>query len=407
MKAIILAAGKSTRLHPTTTFRPKPLIEIAGIPILDRIIHSVKAIGINEIIVVTHFQKNKIEDHLRKKFTDVKTVYQKEPIGTGDAIVTGLKNTETDVLVLNGDIVFPPQFLKKAYRQFQDESFLSLISGASVEHTTKYGVLITEGNLVKGVVEKPKNVGSVKNSKLINAGIYFFRKKVLHYFKNIEKSSRGEFEITTIINKLAKEKIAQSFAIIKDGWFDVGYPWDLLESNAYLLHKEKENFHILGNIEENVTIHNKAFIGEHTKVKSGVYIEGPVYIDTGAVIGPNCYIRAGTYIGKNVKIGNACEIKNSIIYHDTTIGHLSYVGDSIIGEKCNFGAGTKTANLRHDRKTVKVTIKNERLDSGRKKLGVIMGDKVNIGINASLMPGIKIVGGKNLDAGKVFKKDIV
>jgi hypothetical protein len=109
------------------------------------------------------------------------------------------------------------------------------------------------------------------------------------------------------------------------------------------------------------------------------------FIDEECDIGPNCYIRPFTSIGRNVRIGNACEVKNSLILDDTHIGHLSYVGDSIIGENCNFGAGTITANLRFDKKNIKVKIKDRVVDSSRTKLGVIMGDNVQTGIGTRLM----------------------
>jgi bifunctional UDP-N-acetylglucosamine pyrophosphorylase/glucosamine-1-phosphate N-acetyltransferase len=111
-------------------------------------------------------------------------------------------------------------------------------------------------------------------------------------------------------------------------------------------------------------------------------------------------------LGKNVRIGNAVEIKNSLILDNTTIGHLSYVGDSVIGKKCNFGAGTKVANLRLDKKEVYMTIKEERISSGRKKLGVFMGDNVNTGINVSLMPGITIGENSHIGAHTLVNQDV-
>jgi len=107
-------------------------------------------------------------------------------------------------------------------------------------------------------------------------------------------------------------------------------------------------------------------------------------------VGPNCFIRPCTSIGKNARVGNACEVKNSIVMDGTHVGHLSYVGDSILCEKCNLGAGTITANLRLDDGTVKMMIKDKAVDTGRRKLGVILGDNVKTGINVLLMPGVKV-----------------
>jgi bifunctional UDP-N-acetylglucosamine pyrophosphorylase/glucosamine-1-phosphate N-acetyltransferase len=113
-------------------------------------------------------------------------------------------------------------------------------------------------------------------------------------------------------------------------------------------------------------------------------------IDEESDIGPNCYIRSYTSIGKKVRIGNACEIKNSIIMDNVHVGHLSYVGDSILGEKCNLGAGTITANYRLDGGTIKMVVKDRVVDSGRTKLGAVLGDDVKAGINVLFMPGVKV-----------------
>jgi len=130
-------------------------------------------------------------------------------------------------------------------------------------------------------------------------------------------------------------------------------------------------------------------VAETARVRSGTYVEGPAFIDEKSDIGPNCYIRPCTSIGKNVRIGNACEIKNSVVMDNTHIGHLSYIGDSVIGEGCNLGAGTVTANYRLDAGTIKMRVKDTVLDSGRRKLGVVLGDGVKAGINALFMPGVK------------------
>jgi bifunctional UDP-N-acetylglucosamine pyrophosphorylase/glucosamine-1-phosphate N-acetyltransferase len=111
-------------------------------------------------------------------------------------------------------------------------------------------------------------------------------------------------------------------------------------------------------------------------------------------------------LGKNVRIGNGVEIKNSIILDDSTIGHLSYVGDSIIGKNCNFGAGTKVANLRFDNKKISMNIKGKKIQSNSRKLGVIMGDNVKTGINVSIMPGISIGENSWIGAHTLVNKDI-
>ena len=142
------------------------------------------------------------------------------------------------------------------------------------------------------------------------------------------------------------------------------------------------------------------------RIRSGSYIEGPTFIGEGSDIGPNCYIRACTSIGNNVRVGNACEVKNSIIMDGTHVGHLSYVGDSILCERCNLAAGTITANLRLDDGAVKMLVKGKVVDTGRRKLGAILGDDVKTGISALLMPGVKVGTNSWIGANSTVHRDV-
>jgi len=171
-------------------------------------------------------------------------------------------------------------------------------------------------------------------------------------------------------------------------WADMGCPWDVLEANRLCLTALEPS--ILGEIDSGARLVGPVFVGREARVLSGAYVEGPTYIGENCEIGPNCLIRPYTSLGKDVKIGNACEVKNSIVMDSTKIPHNSYIGDSIIGENCNFGAGTIVANLRLDDESVRMIVKGRLVDSETKKLGVIVGDHVRTGVNVSLMPGIKI-----------------
>jgi bifunctional UDP-N-acetylglucosamine pyrophosphorylase/glucosamine-1-phosphate N-acetyltransferase len=128
-------------------------------------------------------------------------------------------------------------------------------------------------------------------------------------------------------------------------------------------------------------------MGKGTILRSGTYIQGSVIIGENCDIGPNSYIRGVTTIGDNCRIGNAVEVKNSIVMHNTNIPHHNYVGDSILGENCNLGSGTKVANLRLDEGPISVVIKGETINTGRRKLGVIMGNDVKTGINSMINIG--------------------
>ena len=195
---------------------------------------------------------------------------------------------------------------------------------------------------------------------------------------------------------LAKEKDIK--IIRSDGyWNDIGTPWDLLDANRDLLDGIKARME--GEVEDCVQIKGEVIVGKNTVIKSGTYIEGPVIIGENCTIGPNSYIRPYTVIGNNCHIGNSSEIKASIIMDGSKIPHFNYVGDSVIGENCNLGAGTKVANLRLDERNIRVNLKGRYVDTGRRKLGVIMGDDVHTGINVSIYPGTMIGRGARIGPG--------
>ena len=125
------------------------------------------------------------------------------------------------------------------------------------------------------------------------------------------------------------------------------YPWDILAINEQVVGNLREN-KIDGVVRENVTIDGHVEIGEGTVLLPGVYVEGNVIIGKNCKIGPNCYFRGNTSVGDDCHVGQAVEIKNSVLMNGVSAGHLTYIGDSIIGERTNLGAGTITANFRHD-----------------------------------------------------------
>jgi bifunctional UDP-N-acetylglucosamine pyrophosphorylase/glucosamine-1-phosphate N-acetyltransferase len=273
----------------------------------------------------------------------------------------------------------------------------AVICGKEVENPSDFGVLEIKDNKVVRIIEKPKN----PPTNLANAGIYLFRESIFDFIDKTGLSVRKEFEITDSLQMLIDSGEAVGYSSLASKWIDIGYPWDLLKANEYLLKDLKES--CAGYIEPNATIKGEVTIGKGTLVRNGSYIEGPVVIGENCDIGPNCFIRPSTAIGNNARIGNAVEIKNTIIMEGTHVGHLSYVGDSVIGRHCNFGAGTKVANLRHDGKNIKVMLKGRIIDSGRRKLGVIMGDDVHTGINTSINIGVIIGKGKSTYPGEIVK----
>src|SRR5207237_1801652 len=161
-----------------------------------------------------------------------------------------------------------------------------------------------------------------------------------------------------------------------------------------------------GTVERGVHIRGLAVLEEGSVVKSGSYLEGPVHVGKRCQIGPNSYLRPCSSLGDDVKVGAGCEIKNSIVMMNTKIPHLSYVGDSILGEGCSLGAGTITANLRFDEAEIKSKLRGSWVNSERKKLGAVLGDGAKTGINVSILPGVTVGRRACVVPGAVVDRDV-
>jgi len=391
MKAAILAAGEGVRLQPITATRPKHLISVGGKPILERCLNAIKTAGIEEVVIVIHYKADAIRQYFGdgKQFgLKIEYVEQKEKLGTGNAVSVVEPYVQDDFLLINGDLLFTAEAVKSALDLHRKEKPAATMSVAPVEKPENYGIVELENDkVVKRIVEKPKRDEAPSN--LANAGIYVFSTEIFAKIKQTSPTARGEWEIPDALTLLINEqKPVLAVKLASGDWLDIGRPWDLFEANRWALTRMKHK--ILGLVENGATLIGPVTVAESARIRSGVYIEGPALIDEESDIGPNCYVRPYTSIGRKVRIGNACEVKNSIVMDNAHIGHLSYVGDSIIGEKCNLGAGTITANYRLDAGTIKMMVKDKVENSGRNKLGAVLGDNVKTGINSLFMPGVKV-----------------
>jgi UDP-N-acetylglucosamine diphosphorylase/glucosamine-1-phosphate N-acetyltransferase len=391
MKAVVLAAGEGVRLRPITVTRPKHLIKVGGKSILEHCLEALKLSGVTEVTIVTHYMGESIRQLLGdgEKFgLKITYIEQAEMLGTGNAVSVVEPYIEGDFVLAYGDLLFAPEAVTDIVRLYEAEKPVAVMAVVPVEKPESYGIVeIEKERIIKRIVEKP--TAGKAPSNLANAGLYVFSKDIFDKIKQTKASIRGEWELTDSLSLLIKDgKTVLASKIAKSDWMDIGRPWDLLEANSWVLKRMEHK--VYGTVEIGAHLVGPVTVAETARVRSGAYIEGPSFIGEGSDIGPNCYIRPYTSVGKNVRIGNACEVKNSIVMDGTHVGHLSYVGDSILCERCNLAAGTITANLRLDDGHVKMLVKGKIVDTGRRKLGAILGDEVKTGINALLMPGVKV-----------------
>ncbi len=188
--------------------------------------------------------------------------------------------------------------------------------------------------------------------------------------------------------------------------FPISYPWDLLRMNEEVLAMMEETS-LLGDVSPLATLHGPVRLGNGSRILPGTVIEGPVIIGPNSQIGPNAYIRGRTSIGANCFVGNGAEVKNSIIYNNTYVSRQCYVGDSIIGTHVTLGAGTATENHRHDGRYHVSMIRGKPVNTGRVKLGAIIGDGVRTGVNTSIEAGVKIGVARTTIPGSYVKHDLL
>jgi len=391
IQAVIMAAGKSTRTWPLTLTKPKPLLKVMNKEIIKHNLDALQGL-VGEVIIIVGFKKEMIIEEIGHKYGKLKIRYaeQKTQLGTGHALKYVEKLIKGKFIVMGGDDIFSKKDIKACLRHKY------AVLGCKVEDPGRFGVFVVKGKEVKKVVEKPKKFVS----GIANAGLYVFDKSVFKF--KLRKSQRGEYEIVDYINALIeKERVVCEK--VKGRWLFVGNPWDLIEANSVLVSEIKND--IKGKVEKNVIVKGKLKAGKGTEILSGTYIKGNVIIGENCLIGPNCYLRGNTSIGDGCHIGQAVEIKNSVIMDNAKVPHLSYIGDSVIGENSNLGAGTITANLKHDNKNVRSVVKGKIVDTGRRKFGTIIADDVHTGIKTTIYPGRKIWPGVSTLPGEIIDKD--
>ncbi|NHJ00503.1 MAG: hypothetical protein EAX86_00095 [Candidatus Heimdallarchaeota archaeon] len=403
MDALILAAGKGTRLNPFTSNLPKPLVPIGGKPLLCRILDSLVG-KVQRVVIVVGFKSDLVKEVINTYNYPYEIIWiqQDQQLGTGDAVRISAKYIRSRFFfMMYGDIFTSLSTIEEVFKDYTSGKDTSgIFATIEVANPEKYGWIETENNLLISIREKDPN----PKGSCINTGIMILPSVIFNILERAQRSTRGEFELTDGINQLIKTGCELKIHHIKSYWIDTGYPWDILQANEIAMNEIIDTPEHLKN--SSVTIEGAVKIDPSAILRPGTYIQGPVVIGENAILGPNCFIRPGTYLARNVKIGNGVEVKNSIILDGTTIGHLSYIGDSLIGKNCNFGAGTKIANLKLERNDIEMTIKGDRISSGRRKLGIVMGDNVSTGINVSLMPGITIGENSKIGAHTLITKNL-
>lgn len=244
MKAVILAAGKGTRMRELTQEIPKPMLKVQGKPILEHIIEGILATGIHDIFIVTGWQAEVIERHFgdgSKWKARIAYGRQKVQDGTGKAPELAKEFIGVSPFLLTyGDILVKPETYQQMIHRFTEDYFSGLITVTRGQDVTKGGLnFFDEKFCLKRIVEKPsaqqveqlRNEGWLKPDAPVwyNAGIYIFKPSLFEFTAKLQKSPRGEYELTDAINGLLNTKHAIAGLEIQGRWVDVRDPEVLAE----------------------------------------------------------------------------------------------------------------------------------------------------------------------------------
>jgi bifunctional UDP-N-acetylglucosamine pyrophosphorylase/glucosamine-1-phosphate N-acetyltransferase len=392
MQAVVLSAGTGTRMRPLTDTIPKPMLPVAERPICGHVAHDAVAAGADELVFVVGYEAETVRDYFGAEYKGVPVSYveQEQRRGTADALRVARETLDGDFAVLNGDNLYDADSLRELFASGP------AVGATRVAEPSNYGVLDVADGVVTGIVEKPED----PPSSLVNAGAYVFPAETREWL-DVAESDRGEYEITDVLARVIRERAVTPVEF--DHWLDVGRPWELLEANEWKLAEQETR--IEGEVAEDATLAEGVVVERGATVHSGVTVAGPARICAGAEIGPNAYLRGAVYVGPGATVGHAVEVKNSVLMADAAVPHLSYVGDSLLAPDVNLGAGTKIANLRHDDADVELTVKGERVSTGRRKFGAVFGPGAKTGINTSVNAGVTFSTGATSAPGETVLRD--
>jgi UDP-N-acetylglucosamine diphosphorylase/glucosamine-1-phosphate N-acetyltransferase len=398
MKAIILAAGEGLRCRPLTLTRSKVMLPIANRPILEHVIDSLEKNGINEIILVVGYEKERIMDYFQDGLNfgvKISYVEQKAQLGTAHAIEQAKKlisPEDSEFLVLNGDNLVEPKTIADLLNNYEGDASLLTVR---MEDTAGYGVVLKEKKRVTKILEK--RPGDI--SRIVNTGIYVFTPQVFDTIEKTPISENGEYAITDTLQIMIDEGKTITAVPTESKWLDAIHAWDLLKANAIVLNSAK-NLNIEGEVEDGVTIRGKVAVGKNTKIRSGTYIVGPAVIGDNCDIGPNVVILPSTTIGNNVSIRSFTEIQNSIIMNDCRIYSHGQISHSLIGSNNTIGSG-----LFVEEKDGLLIIMNGIIHRPP-RLGTIFGDDNRIGNSVLVKAGVTIAVDCQVESGNTLYKDL-
>jgi len=388
VKAVFLCGGRGKRMFPIA--EDKFLLDFLDKPLLEHQIKIACEAGLSHFVVIGNPENMARIEQITKEIPKVKVdlALQKESSGIADALKSAEPFLHGELLVINPNDVFSSSAYTKIVTEAGKASVSSYILGYQVHKYFPGGYLqVNSQNELLHIVEKP-NPGE-EPSNLVNILIHRHNnpEELLRYIETAQTTRDDVYECA--LDNMVKDGHKIKVVIYNDFWAPIKYPWHVFKIMEYFLDNAQPYIASSARVSEKANIEGKVVLSDNVKVLENAVIRGPVYIGANSIIGNNALVRDYSHIGSNSVIGYSTEVKHSYI-GDNCWFHSNYIGDSIIDDNCSLGAGTVLANFRLDEGNIQIKVGDRLVDTGYDKLGAIVGRGCRIGVNASLMPGVRV-----------------
>jgi bifunctional UDP-N-acetylglucosamine pyrophosphorylase/glucosamine-1-phosphate N-acetyltransferase len=430
LHVVILAAGKGTRMKSS---RPKVLHRVAGRPMVDYLLRAAQALSPRTITMVVGHMKESLQQGLAI-YPGLSFVSQEPQLGTGHAVLQTaplLEQQQGDVLLLSGDVpLLRSHTLAHLVRMHEETAAAATVLTAVVAQPYGYGRIVRLRGRLSRIVEERDASPAERKNKEINSGIYVF--SIAGLFEALRglaaRNAQGEYYLTDLISIYRRRKLGVEAVVLDDPDEIRGINSRSELAGASRIVRQKKNEELMAagvTIEDPATTYIDAdvVVAADTVIHPGVHLEGRTQVGaaceihsgvriinsvlddhvtvqnfcvvngarlaSGVTIGPFVHIRPESELREGVHIGNFVELKKSTVGKGSKAGHLTYLGDAVIGEGVNIGAGTITCNY-----------------DGEKKHQTVIEDGAFIGSDSQLVAPVTVGRGAYIGSGTTVREDV-
>ena len=388
MKVLFLCGGIGKRMFPLT--EDKFLLKFLGKTLIEHQLDTAIQSGLHRFIIVANpVNLSRIEKIAAQyQNAEFEFVLQEKPLGIANAVEKARHLLKDEVLLVNPNDIFENTAYANLLAGHKNDKTASFITGCKVKSYFPGGYLVVgENGQLTRILEKPGPGNEPSDMVNILVHLHSDPETLLHYISQVKTDHDDVYE--QALDAMCRDHRTVRVVPYNGAWTPIKYPWHVLDAVRYFLDRAENKISSDLRISPHAILDGKVIIEEGVKILENAVIRGPVYIGRNSVIGNNALVRTYSHLGSDCMVGFCTEIKESYV-GDGTQFHMDYAGDSVIGARCSFGAGTITANWRFDSKNVKVKIGDFMIDTGRDKLGAFIGDNCRTGIQVGTMPGVRI-----------------